>query len=694
MASFDKYSNYDNDAGVTGVVFGAEVPVLEVELNEMQEIQKTLLGNVLKSLIGNGISDKKAITYLNNTLSISDCFFAVNGYLVHCNGLSISAKSGDSVYLQVWEDTVDHTATLKKAGNEQSTDIVPNYIKDSRIGEETSRRKVVKYTLVTTTDSNKENLPIATISDDGITLLVKEVNLTNLSDRLSEFIIETANTYLPLTGGAIKGDLSVSGDIKGDLIGNAETSTKATSADELNTNAGSATQPTYFSDGIPKVCTYTLEKSVPADAVFTDTKYTDQIGMTTLGFTKNATYTVHEFFTAIYKKGYSGKISLRFRYDSSSTAKISDGTTTIDMSGVDCYLSVYGGVNSTWKKNYALLSVQKKLYLLYCIHDGDATKPSSQGIVDVTTMKAVQDGNGNVITDTYLPLKGGTMDKGASIIVQREEDDRYTKIVGGTIYHYLNSTTGYTGGISWFDHSKNLLGEIGLYGSKGIPEYYFVGNYSDPFIKVDMEGNTTIKKKLTVNNTSYINGLTTLFVQKNDTTGYPSYLLAFDITNWYLNGSSAKNGFNGHVYSDRSGGYMSQEEVATVIMDCGYSKSTTIGSTLRLSTSNGNYRPCMIHDTTNNKYYLALKISGQDRRLVFHGRVCGTMSTTQIKATDGSGTLPTGYEFTFDPANCTIGMGVSSSCSGNSKTAAKNELNYVVAEVTDMVENQKPTAYV
>lgn len=32
--------------------------------------------------------------------------------------------------------------------------------------------------------------------------------------------------------------------------------------------------------------------------------------------------------------------------------------------------------------------------------------------------------------------------------------------------------------------------------------------------------------------------------------------------------------------------------------------------------------------------------------------------------------------------------------SGSSKTAAKNELNYVVSEVIDMVENQKPTAYV
>ena len=41
-----------------------------------------------------------------------------------------------------------------------------------------------------------------------------------------------------------------------------------------------------------------------------------------------------------------------------------------------------------------------------------------------------------------------------------------------------------------------------------------------------------------------------------------------------------------------------------------------------------------------------------------------------------------------------VGREISIDGSGNSKTAAKNELNYVVSEVTDMVENQKPTAYV
>lgn len=47
----------------------------------------------------------------------------------------------------------------------------------------------------------------------------------------------------------------------------------ATSANKINTNAGSATQPVYFSNGIPVKTTYTLGKSVPSDAKFTDTTY-------------------------------------------------------------------------------------------------------------------------------------------------------------------------------------------------------------------------------------------------------------------------------------------------------------------------------------------------------------------------------------------------------------------------------------
>ena len=45
----------------------------------------------------------------------------------------------------------------------------------------------------------------------------------------------------------------------------------ANSAVKLNSNAGSKLNPIYFSDGKPAACTYSLNKSVPSDAVFTDT---------------------------------------------------------------------------------------------------------------------------------------------------------------------------------------------------------------------------------------------------------------------------------------------------------------------------------------------------------------------------------------------------------------------------------------
>ena len=54
----------------------------------------------------------------------------------------------------------------------------------------------------------------------------------------------------------------------------------ASSAAALTSNAGSLTQPVYFSDGKPVACSYTLGKSVPADALFTDHTYGNMKGAT------------------------------------------------------------------------------------------------------------------------------------------------------------------------------------------------------------------------------------------------------------------------------------------------------------------------------------------------------------------------------------------------------------------------------
>ena len=68
----------------------------------------------------------------------------------------------------------------------------------------------------------------------------------------------------------------------------------ATSAVKLDTaSAGSATQPVYFSGGKPTACTYTLGKSVPSNAVFTDTNthYTTHLYAGTSSGTANASTT-------------------------------------------------------------------------------------------------------------------------------------------------------------------------------------------------------------------------------------------------------------------------------------------------------------------------------------------------------------------------------------------------------------------
>ena len=63
--------------------------------------------------------------------------------------------------------------------------------------------------------------------------------------------------------------------IKPDSNGNVSITsvTNATNATKLTTNAGSATNPIYFANGVPVKTTYTLEKSLPSDAKFTDTTY-------------------------------------------------------------------------------------------------------------------------------------------------------------------------------------------------------------------------------------------------------------------------------------------------------------------------------------------------------------------------------------------------------------------------------------
>ena len=86
----------------------------------------------------------------------------------------------------------------------------------------------------------------------------------------------------------------------------------ANSAAKLDTStAGSATKPVYFSGGKPTACTYTLGKSVPSNAVFTDTN-------TWRGIQNNLTSTATDQSLSAYQgKLLNDKIKNRILFQSS-----------------------------------------------------------------------------------------------------------------------------------------------------------------------------------------------------------------------------------------------------------------------------------------------------------------------------------------------------------------------------------------
>lgn len=106
------------------------------------------------------------------------------------------------------------------------------------------------------------------------------------------YVVQSVNNIKPDSNGnvaiAVSGGTNVTVDtalsatstnpvqnkvIKEALDGKLGKNAAAASANKLNTNGGSATQPIYFANGVPVATTYTLGKSVPSDAKFTDTVY-------------------------------------------------------------------------------------------------------------------------------------------------------------------------------------------------------------------------------------------------------------------------------------------------------------------------------------------------------------------------------------------------------------------------------------
>lgn len=174
MADFEKRSNYNKDAGVVQVKIGFEKPVLEVELNEMQEIQRQRVKDVIQAVVPNSVLHGGTYTYSNGIFKIQEVTAIIEGEIIYIPSLQISAGNDDIIYIKVWEKEITATTVMKAYGNEQG-EVIPNYIVDSRVGQETSRRIVLAYDLVKSTGSDGLYLKLGKIKNGNFEKEVKEI---------------------------------------------------------------------------------------------------------------------------------------------------------------------------------------------------------------------------------------------------------------------------------------------------------------------------------------------------------------------------------------------------------------------------------------------------------------------------------------------------------------------------------------
>lgn len=152
----------------------------------------------------------------------------------------------------------------------------------------------------------------------------------------------------------IKGDLANKADKNHthNYAGSSSAGGAANSANKLNTNAGSATNPVYFKDGVPVKTTYTLEKSVPSDAKFTDT-VTEVDATLTAGGTNPVQGGAIKSYIDEKTAGLTGAM----HFQGKATVDITDGSTT------DPVISGYDFANKKAKGDVILGKDDNKEYV-------------------------------------------------------------------------------------------------------------------------------------------------------------------------------------------------------------------------------------------------------------------------------------------------------------------------------------------
>ena len=166
----------------------------------------------------------------------------------------------------------------------------------------------------------------------------------------------------------------------------------ATTATKLTTSTyGGTAQPIYISSGVPTTIGYTISKSVPADANFSNTTYTGASGITLTGTTFS--HTTGNGWGHIPSNGSAGQI---LEYSAAGVAKwVNPPTGGITSTQAVDAVSAAGYTTSNYVSTYVAGATAASA--------GTATNASSLGGSAASAYEKVGH------THSYLPLSGGTM---------------------------------------------------------------------------------------------------------------------------------------------------------------------------------------------------------------------------------------------------------------------------------------------
>lgn len=148
MADFSNQDKFKKENNFSEVVFGANVPLLETELNELQKVQNARNRRLISACVNEGLLRRGTMIYENGLLTIANEKAFVGGELLEISQLQLALSNTEHAYLVVWEERVTASeVTIPTDGNEQAEQI-PVDIVDGNVKEETSHRKQIRFNLL------------------------------------------------------------------------------------------------------------------------------------------------------------------------------------------------------------------------------------------------------------------------------------------------------------------------------------------------------------------------------------------------------------------------------------------------------------------------------------------------------------------------------------------------------------------